>query len=649
MDFYDIRSKWTGSERNGYYLIYPEFRVCQSKDLMIRGKAFYAVWDEKAGLWSTDIFTVVKIIDDEMQQYKEAHPELGDAHVSWMRDFSSNSWMNFLKLAGSLPDLGPQLDDHLTFSNTDVKKKDYVSKRLPYPLEKGGCPAFEEIIETLYNPQERAKLEWAIGSVVAGDSKKLQKFLVLYGEGGTGKGTILKIIDKLFIGYTTVFEARELVSNNNAFSTSAFKNNPLVGIQYDGDLSRIEDNTKLNSIVSHEDIVINEKHKAMYTTRIDCFLFLASNKPVKITDSRSGIIRRLIDVTPSGRLLPEGRYDALMSQIDFELGAIASHCLDVYRSMGKNYYSSYRPIEMMQATDVFYNFVEDSYEVFQNEDFITLTAAYEMYKKYSEDSNLEYKTPRHRFREELKSYFEDYYDFKRIDGKTVRNVYSGFRADKFQLQAPVAEEHAYSLTLDCTESILDDELADSPAQYATRSGIPKMPWADNTTTLEAINTKRLHYVKIPENMVVIDFDLKDDNGEKSLERNLREASKWPATYAEFSKSGCGIHLHYYYDGDVSKLAAVFDKDIEIKRMSKDGSLFSLRRKLSKCNNVPITHINSGLPLKEEVKVVNTKTVQSERKLRDLIVRNLNKEIHANTKPSVEFIYKILEDAYHSDL
>ena len=31
------------------------------------------------------------------------------------------------------------------------------------------------------------------------------------------------------------------------------------------------------------------------------------------------------------------------------------------------------------------------------------------------------------------------------------------------------------------------------------------------------------------------------------------------------------------------------------------------------------------------------------------MRNLNKEIHPGTKPSIDFIYKILEDAYASDL
>ena len=48
-------------------------------------------------------------------------------------------------------------------------------------------------------------------------------------------------------------------------------------------------------------------------------------------------------------------------------------------------------------------------------------------------------------------------------------------------------------------------------------------------------------------------------------------------------------------------------------------------------------------------MVNFEGVKSEKALRTIIKRNLNKEIHPATKPSVDFIYKILEDSYNSGL
>jgi hypothetical protein len=147
--------------------------------------------------------------------------------------------------------------------------------------------------------------------------------------------------------------------------------------------------------------------------------------------------------------------------------------------------------------------------------------------------------------------------------------------------------------------------------------------------------------------VVIDFDLKDSNGNKALERNLEAASAWPATYGELSQSGKGVHLHYTYTGDVEDLVREYAEGIEVKVYRGDASL---RRKLTRCNAVPISEISSGLPLKpRKDKMLTKETIQSEQGLRKLIERNLRKEIHPGTKSSVDFIKKILDDAYESGI
>lgn len=643
MDFYQIKER---IPQKGVIEIYPDFKVGRSKDLMVRGKSFYAIWDEETQMWSTDEYDVQRIVDKDLLEYKDkvASRHDGKIDVKLTSSFASGSWSSFRKYMQNISDNAHQLDEKLTFANTEVKKKDYVSRRLPYPLEKGDISAYEEIIGTLYSEEERAKLEWAIGAVVSGDAKDIQKFIVLYGEAGAGKSTILNIIQRLFNGYYTTFEAKALTSSSNAFSTEVFKSNPLVAIQHDGDLSKIEDNTKLNSIISHEEMTMNEKYKPSYMSRVNCFLFMATNRPVKITDAKSGIIRRLIDVRPTGNKIPSKRYQALMQQVDFELGAIASHCLEVYREMGKNYYSNYRPLDMIFQTDVFFNFVESNFHTFHEQNGVSLSQAYDIYKDYCDEALVDFKLPRHKFREELKNYFETFSDITRVDGKQIRSYYSGFISSKFTVQTPKKEEHMYSLVLDQTESILDDICSEMPAQYASND-IPSQKWESVKTKLKDINTKEVHYLKPEEKHIVIDFDLKDDNGEKSLEKNIEAASKWPATYAEFSKSGSGIHLHYYYDGDVSKLSRVYDDHIEIKVFIGKSSL---RRKLTKCNNIPIATINSGLPLKGE-KMANFDTIRSENILRNMIKRNINKEFHPNTKTSIDFIYKLLEDAYTSGM
>lgn len=648
MDFFTIKKKRISSK--SMYEIYPAFKTGGFKDIMVRGKAFYAIWDEENKIWSTDEFKVVRLIDKELKEYFEANRDKEElCSVRYMDDYSSGSYKEYKKFLKDVSESYRTLDDKITFYSDTPKRTDYISKRLPYDLSDEPCESWNELVGTLYSPSEREKIEWAIGSVVAGDSINIQKFFVFYGDPGSGKSTILNIVEKMFDGYTATFEAKELVGRNNSFSLEQFNTNPLVAINHDGDLSRIDDNSKLNSLVSHERMVVNEKYKSQYSMRINSLLFMATNKPVKVTDAKAGILRRLIDVHPTGNIIPIKRYEELKSKIDFELGSIAKHCLDVYRKLGKNYYNNYKPFEMIEKTDVFYNFVDDSFDIFFDQDSTTLKAAYALYKTYYEESGLEYKMPMYKFREELKDYFKEYYDVTRVDGKQVRSYYKGFLSTKFiktnKLEAD--PEKPYSLVLENIPSLLDEVLKDCKAQYANEKEAPEKKWDNVRTRLSTIDTSRLHYVLVPEemSMIFVDFDLKDEEGNKSLERNLEAASKWPATYTELSKGGQGIHLHYIYDGDINKLAKLYAEGIEIK-VCKGHS--ALRRKLTACNNVPIAHISSGLPLKEE-KMVNFDTIKSEKGLRSLIERNLRKEIHPGTKPSIDFIYKILEDAYASGM
>ena len=646
MDFYQILTR--ESKEKGMEL-YPDFVVGRSQDLMVQGRGFYAIWDEELGLWSRDEYDVQRLVDEDLlSEAEKLYKDTGIRYtVKQLRSFGSNTWTQFKKFLANLSDSSHPLDSKIIFADTEVKKKDYASRKLSYAMEYGDISAWNELVGTLYSVEERAKIEWAIGSIVAGDSKKIQKFLVFYGPAGSGKSTILNIIEKLFEGYTTTFDGKALGNSNSAFATEAFKHNPLVAIQHDGDLSRLEDNTRLNSIIAHEQMTMNEKYKPSYTSRADAFLFLGSNQPVKISDAKSGIIRRLIDVHPTGVHIPIRHYHTLMSQIDFELGAIAQHCLDVYQQMGKNYYNSYRPMEMMLQTDVFFNFIEAHFDLFKSQNHTTLKQAYALYKEFCTESGIERPLPQYKMREELRNYFDEFRDRGEIGDERVRSLYTGFNADKFKVAKDSEDPVAFSLVMEETKSLLDDEFAKQPAQLSNKEGTPIQPWAKVKTTLEDVDTSKSHWVRVPEDHIVIDFDLKDLNGVKALERNLDAASTWPATYAEISHSGKGVHLHYNYQGDVTELARMYSDGIEVKVFTGDAAL---RRRLRKCNAVPVLSISSGLPRKQKKeKMLKAKTITSEKGLRELIERNLRKEIHPGTKPSVDFIAKILEDAFESEL
>lgn len=645
-------SKRTG--KKGVIEIYPRFIIKVSKDLMIRGSDFYAIWVEELGLWSTSEIDALAMIDKELDEYAKAHEGVFDQmKVLHMWDSSTgmiDSWHKYCQK--QMRDSFHSLDERLIFSNTNITKEMYASKKLPYPLENCPTPAYNELMGTLYTDEERAKLEWAIGAVINGDSKTIQKFIVLYGPPGSGKSTVLNIMQMLFEGYFSVFDASALGSSTNVFALEAFRTNPLVAIQHDGDLSRIEDNTRINSLVSHETMMVNEKYKSTYPTSFKTFLFLGTNKPVRITDAKSGVIRRLIDVEPSGNKIPTKKYINLMESVKFELGGIACHCKEVYESNPRKY-DDYIPVRMLSASNDMYNFVLESFYIFKNEDSVTLKVAWEMYKTYCAESGIQHMMPKRVFKEELREYFRSYEERATLEnGDRARSYYSGFKVGKFrELKEDInSEEHPEDtwLKFESQHSLLDDMLAECPAQYASEDGTPTKKWCNVKSKLKDIDSSKLHYVKCPEQHIFIDFDIPGKDGGKNFEANLKAASKWPKTYAELSKSGSGIHLHYIYSGDVLQLSRIYEEHIEVKVCTGNSSI---RRMLTKCNDIPVATISSGLPLKVkgEAAMKQIKEIKSEKALRAMIVRNLNKEYHAYTKPSIDFIWQILEDAYESDL
>jgi hypothetical protein len=645
VDFYTIETNPIRGQM-GMMEAVPRFVNLESRDIMIRNGSFVAIWNPKTELWSKNEFDVIDIIDGDVLQYVDSSGIQNLIPRLCQRD-DDGIWKKYRLWTKNMVDNDHPLDRSPVFADTPIRQDDYVSYRLPYSLENGTPVNWTKLVDTLYDPSERQKIEWMIGAILTGDCRKIDKFLVFYGTPGSGKSTVINVMQKLFGDYSIAFDSEALAQRNNSFALASFVNDPLVAIEHDGDLSRIETNTRLNSIISNEIQLINEKFKDPRSLRITTTLVMASNNPVKITDANSGIPRRLIDVSPSGRRLPVSEYRETVRAMDQELGCIAQHCIDVYRSLGPEYYLNYRTRTMISETNPVYNFVSEIYEDMGPDDNVTLAKAYSDYKAYVDETGIQYLMPRFRFKTELSRYFREFHDRIQIDGVRYRSLFVGLKQDNFESFEGEPEPLKSDNWLDLhngIKSIFDEHFAGCKAQYSSEGGTPKKSWANVTTTLADITPIDEHYVLLPEEYICIDFDLKGADGEKDLSANLHAAAAWPPTYAETSKSGGGLHLIYRYPVD-KDTTAEYSPGIEIKRFRGKASL---RRRLSLHNGRAIADYPGELPAKA-TKMINKKHVADENHLRSLIAKALRKEVHANTAPNVDFIKSVLDEAYESGI
>lgn len=666
---HDFVSIYISKDKYNREVYEPTFEIkSNTKDLMIRGKKFYAIYNPKTSRWDTDINVAMELIDEETWNYVEekvgkeimANPQYAPTvkRIVDTKNGLSKKFRNFCEV--DMEDHFTPLNQVVKFSNSGITREDYVSCTLSYPLQPGSIQYYEKLVNHLYLPDERQKIEWMIGALLAGDQGKIQKFFVFFGEPGSGKSTIIDkvIVDTIFDGKNTPYTAKftaELLVNKNDFGTDFLTSDPIFAYDNDADLSRVDSKTTLNMIVSHERVRVNAKFARVFWTNPKCFLVCGTNEPVQLSP-KSGFIRRLIDIRPTGETLPVDEYDECIDHLQFEKSGIAYHCLEVYKKLGKNFYNHYIPEDMLSQTSPFHNFVKDQFLALKNG--ISLSNAYKLYLEYVEETNLKSSLTRYKFRDSLKLYFDDYISDTGASGKAA---FQGFKYEKIGLSRPdepneevkeqtwveeKKDETISWLKFNKTTSLFDDVFKGQPAQYATADGSPTMAWATVSTTLGDLDTSREHYVQVPTNVITIDFDLKDEDGNKSFDKNYEAARKFPPTYAELSKSGAGIHLTYIYTGgDPEKLSSLYGDNIEVK-VQKGNS--ALRRKLTWCNELPISEISSGLPLKEaKKKMVDWDGFKKENVLYVMICRNLAKEYHSSTKSSIDYIDYILRQAYES--
>ena len=646
LDFFKVIVEESTDPRSKFnYIITADFTYKRVKDLVVKGGEFTAFWNGQR--WSMLQDDLIETIDHELWRvyhiYSEKHPD-ARIKINLLNNESSGLMNRFQNYCKKQMSSDAQFNKHILFADYEPVRDDYSTYQLPYTPMQGPTTSFYELMNILYEPDELDKIMWCLGALFTGDIVSIEKFLFLYGPAGTGKGTVLKIINQLVGEYAGVVDLKTLTGSSE-FSTADIKEVPLL-MDTDTDISKIQNEQNLLRLTSHEPVLVRKLYKQGYPVTFNGLLVTASNERYKVKNKDSGINRRAIVVHPSGNKVPLHKYKDLMFNIGFEIPYIAQECINVYQELGMEYYQDEVDTAMIEWGDKVFSFVREHADILEKG--ITLKRAVEMYKSYLQDIDFSTTGARDKIKTDLPKYFDEFLNDTTDNGVRVRDFFRGFKYSvafpEHNKRKPVSHtKEPQILSLEVTEpNMLDVELKDYPAQYASAKGTPVKPWAEVQTTLKDLDPRKLHWVKMPKNHIVIDFDITDEDGNKNFEANLKAASVYPETYMETSKSGGGIHLHYYYDGDVDMLSRRISKDIELKVYDGEASL---RRQFIASNGKEIARIGSGLPLKE-VQVYGDveNIIWTEKKLRKFVESCLNKEHHGATAPEVNFIHDVLNQA-----
>lgn len=660
MDFLDVSvKKFTSNNRTVDYEVSPDFIFGDVKDLVVKGSKFYAYWN--GSFWDTKqknlFYDIDSLLWRKARELEDGRPGLR-IDVKEIRKASAGKFRLFADFCKACETSDISFNQKVLFADHKMQRRDYATTQLTYSPQEGEAVAFKELIGTLYLPKEFDKILWFMGALFTNNMYKIEKFMYLYGSKGSGKGTVLKIFRMLFQEYCGTIDLK-LLTSADQFATGQIQEVPLL-IDEDTDISHIYNDTPLLKLTSHETISVNKKFKEPYDVRFIGLLITASNQRYKVRNVDSGITRRAIVVNPSGQKVSHTKYNQLMTQIKYELPYIANMAIQRFEELGFDYYDDYFDVDMAEQTDHIFDFMRTNAIHMQHG--ITLKQISELYREYLEDMGWKTDGYKATIKREALRYFDTMLKDSHIDGMRVNNYFKGFRWNVAFPEGVVGTTEANDtvipddwLDFNYHNEVFNKLAAEYPAQLALRNGNPSEKWDNVVTTLSDIKTSKLHWVKVPLNHIIIDFDLKDDSGNKNLELNSEAASKFPPTYAELSKSGQGIHLHYIYDGNVNELNNLVDKHIEIKVYKGNASL----RRIDKAsNNLQPSHISSGLPLKErkdETMYEHVKEITyTEKTLRKFVKRQLGmiegkEPSHPNTKPTIDFIAHEIQKAFDMGL
>lgn len=204
----------------------------------------------------------------------------------------------------------------------ELNRNDFITVLLPYRYDPiAQCPQWEKFLkQALGNDADAINLvqaffKWAL---MPKPSTKydLEVCWDLYGEPGTGKGTVLDILKQIVGFHNCGWFSTKTFSSDNALVNLLDKP---VSICPD-DSGHLDDPGKLNRIISNEPVQVKLLYKNSFSTTLNTFLVRAYNKFITTTSGAQGLDRRIVALAFKNK--PEVSDDELGEKLSQEIPGI---------------------------------------------------------------------------------------------------------------------------------------------------------------------------------------------------------------------------------------------------------------------------------------------------------------------------------------
>jgi hypothetical protein len=191
-----------------------------------------------------------------------------------------NFWLDYSPITETPKPILWANEEGLTFS------------RLPWDFEENNtefyCPLFDKILERMSNAHA---FECFIGSLFFEESDR-QQYVWIHGGGFDGKGSLGRLLERIFGNAYVAAEAPFIVSQMSPFFTAKFVNKR-IAVFGDCESYSFPTTGYFKSLTGGDAMLINPKNKEEYTTKLNLKCLFLSNEQPDIGTSKADL-RRII-------------------------------------------------------------------------------------------------------------------------------------------------------------------------------------------------------------------------------------------------------------------------------------------------------------------------------------------------------------------